>query len=71
MSYGIFAITRKGINMRLNKHEQEWIRLIAVERLSVIKEQIKNTENAEDREWMVNRAMDEVETLEKIIEKIG
>lgn len=57
--------------MRLNKHEQEWIRLIAVERLSVIKEQIKNTENAEDREWMVNRAMDEVETLEKIIEKIG
>lgn len=57
--------------MYLNKNEAEWVRLIAVERLNKIANQIKEIEDEEDRKWLVDKTEKEIEALEKVIEKIN
>lgn len=57
--------------MYINKKEAEWVRLIAVERLSAIRNRVTEIEDYEDRKWFLERTAEEIETLESVIDKIN
>lgn len=57
--------------MYLNKKEAEWVRLVAVERLTSIKNKVIEIEDYEDRKWFLERSAEEIEALESVIDKIN